>query len=228
MTTSLDEAPDEVTVGAPPHRARWRRLLLALFVLLLTVLLVAWLQRRTIAREFVDQELSRRGVRAQYQIDQLSPWRQRLTHVVIGDPRNPDLVADWIELGTTLSPWGARVLALRAGQVRIKARLVQGHLSLGEIDRLMPPPSGKPFTLPHVELDVADLAMRLDSGHGLIDLGFAGKGMLDNGFAGTARVAAPRLDLAGCALLGLSGTVKLHIRRARPDLAGPLAAARLD
>ncbi|WBY06766.1 hypothetical protein PIB19_14690 [Sphingomonas sp. 7/4-4] len=44
-----------------------------MFVLLLTVLLVAWLQRRTIAREFVDQELSRRGVRAQYQIDQLSP-----------------------------------------------------------------------------------------------------------------------------------------------------------
>ncbi len=228
MTTSLDEAPDEVTVGAPPRRARWRRLLLALFVLLLTVLLVAWLQRRTIAREFVDQELSRRGVRAQYQIDQISPWRQRLTNVVIGDPRNPDLVADWIELGTTLSPWGARVLALRAGQVRIKARLVQGHLSLGEIDRLMPPASGKPFTLPHVELDVADLAMRLDSGHGLVDLGFAGKGMLDNGFVGTARVAAPRLDLAGCAMLGLSGTVKLHIRRARPDLAGPLAAARLD
>ncbi|KRC80880.1 intermembrane phospholipid transport protein YdbH family protein [Sphingomonas sp. Root241] len=228
MTTSLDEAPDEVTAGAPPRRTRWRRLFFALFVLLLTVLLVAWLQRRTIAREFVDQELSRRGVRAQYQIDQLSPWRQRLTNVVIGDPRNPDLVADWIELGTTLSPWGARVLALRAGKVRIKARLVQGHLSLGEIDRLMPPPSGKPFTLPHVELDVADLAMRLDSGHGLVDLGFAGKGMLDNGFAGTARVAAPRLDLAGCAMLSLSGTVKLHIRRARPDLAGPLTATRLD
>lgn len=228
MTTSLDEAPDEVTAGAPPRRTRWGRLFFVLFVLLLTVLLVAWLQRRTIAREFVDQELSRRGVRAQYQIDQLSPWRQRLTHVVIGDPRNPDLVADWIELGTTLSPWGARVLALRAGQVRIKARLAQGHLSLGEIDRLMPPPSGKPFTLPHVELDVADLAMRLDSGHGRVDLGFAGKGMLDNGFAGTARVAAPRLDLAGCAMLGLSGTMKLRIRRARPDLAGPLAAARLD
>ncbi|WBY06765.1 YdbH domain-containing protein [Sphingomonas sp. 7/4-4] len=70
--------------------------------------------------------------------------------------------------------------------------------------------------------------MRLDSGHGFVDLGFAGKGMLDNGFAGTARVAASRLDLAGCAMLGLSGTVKLHIRRARPDLAGPLAAARLD
>lgn len=230
MTTSLDEAPDEVTAETPPRRAPrpWARLCIALFVLLLTALLIAWLQRRTIAREFVDQELSRRGVRAQYQIDQLSPWRQRLTNVVIGDPRNPDLVADWVELGTTLSPWGARVLALRAGKVRIGARLVQGRLSLGAIDRLMPPPSGKAFTLPHVELAVADLRMRLDSGRGIIDLGLAGKGMLDNGFTGTARVAAPRLDLAGCSMLGLSGTVKLHIRRARPDLAGPLAAMRLD
>lgn len=230
MTTSLDEAPDEVTAEAPPRRAPrpWARLCIALFVLLLTALLVAWLQRRTIAREFVDQELSRRGVRAQYQIDQLSPWRQRLTNVVIGDPRNPDLVADWVELGTTLSPWGARVLALRAGQVRIRARLVQGRLSLGAIDRLMPPSSGKPFTLPHVELAVADLRMRLDSGRGIISLGLAGKGMLDNGFTGTARVAAPRLDLAGCSMLGLSGTVKLQIRRTRPDLAGPLTAARLD
>jgi len=228
VTTSLDEAPDEVTAGVPPRRARWGRLFLALFVLLLTALLVAWLQRRTIAREFVDRELSRRGVRAQYEIEQLSPWRQRLTHVVIGDPRNPDLTADWVELGTTLSPWGAKVLALRSGEVRMKARLVQGQLSLGAIDRLMPPSSGKPFTLPHIELAVADLRMRLDSGHGVVDFRMAGKGMLDDGFTGATRIAAQRLDIAGCSILDLSASVALHIRRARPDLAGPLAAASLD
>lgn len=231
MTTSLDEAPEQGTADVRPRRARrpWGRLFLVLLVLLLTVLLVAWLQRRIIAREFVDRELSRRDVRAHYEIEQLSPWQQRLTNVVIGDPRDPDLTADWVELGTTLSPWGARVLALRAGRVRLKARLDRGKLSLGDIDRLMPPASpGQPFALPHLALDVADLTARLDSGHGRIDLGFSGKGMLDDGFTGTTRVAARRLDLGGCTALGLSGSARLHIRRASPTLAGPLAASRLD
>lgn len=230
MTISLEEAPDEATTGALQRRARrpWGRLFLTLLVLLLVVLLVAWLQRRIIAREFVDQELSRRGVPARYTIEQLSPWSQRLTNVVIGDPRDPDLTADWVELGTTLSPWGAKVLALRAGHVRVKARLVQGKLSMGAIDRLMPPPSGKPFTLPHIKLDVADARMRLDSGYGIVDLGFAGKGMLDDSFSGSARIAASRLDLAGCAMSGVSGNVNLRIRRARPDFAGPLSAVRVD
>lgn len=230
MTTSLDEAPDRMTAQAAPRRARrpWGRLLLALAILLLTVLLAAWLQRRTIAREFVDRELSRRGVRAQYQIEQLSPWRQRLTNVVIGDPRDPDLTADWVELGTALSPWGAKVLELRAGRVRMKGKVVAGKLSLGAIDRLMPPPSGKPFTLPHVGIQVGDARLRLDSGHGIVEVALAGSGMLDDGFAGKARIASPRLDLAGCAASGVAGNFDLRIRRARPDLSGTLAALRLQ
>ena len=230
MTTSLDEAPDQVTAQAAPRRARrpWGRLFLALAVLLLAALLAAWLQRRTIAREFVDRELSRRGVRAQYEIEQLSPWHQRLTNLVVGDPRDPDLVADWVELGTALSPWGAEVLELRAGRVRMKGRITQGQLSLGAIDRLMPPPSGKPFALPHLKLDLADARLRLDSGHGIVDVALAGRGMLDDGFAGRARVAAPRLDLAGCAASGVAGTFGLQIRRARPGVAGTLAASQLQ
>jgi translocation and assembly module TamB len=61
VTTSLDEAPDSAPGVTAAHKARrpWGRLLLALAVLLLVTLLAAWLQRRTIAREFVDRELRR-------------------------------------------------------------------------------------------------------------------------------------------------------------------------
>ncbi len=227
MTTSLDEVPEQTDAVAMRRARPWRRLLLALAVLVVAILAAAWLQRRTIAREFVDRELSRRGVPARYQIEQLSPWRQRLTNVVIGDPRNPDLVADWIELGTSLSPWRAEVLALRAGTVRIKGRLIDGTLSLGVIDRLMPPPSGKPFALPHIILDLADGRLRLDSGHGIVEVGLSGRGMLDDGFAGNARIAAPRLDLAGCSLSDAAGRFALRIRKAQPDLSGTLGASRL-
>jgi len=222
--------PDPPATEAPRRRGRrpWGSLLFALALLLLVALIAAWLQRRTIARGYVDQELSRRGVPARYEIEQLSPWRQRLTNVVIGDPRAPDLTADWIELGTTLSPWGAKVLALRAGRVRIRARLVNGQVSLGAIDRLMPAPSGKPFALPHLALDVADAELGLDSGHGEITVALAGRGMLDDGFAGTARIAAARLDMGECAATGLSGTLAVRIRRASPGLSGPLAGARIQ
>lgn len=229
MTTSPDEAPDQATAHAVPGRPRraWGRLFVALACLTLTVLVATWLQRRTIAREFVDRDLSRRGVRAHYRIDQLSPWHQRLTDVVIGDPTNPDLVADWIEIGTSLSPWRAEVLELRAGHVRAKARLVDGRLSLGAIDRLMSPSSGKPFTLPHVRLDVADARLRLDSGHGAVDLMVKGRGMLDDGFDGTLQLAAPQLDLGGCAGTGLTGAFDVQIRKARPALGGTLTASQL-
>ncbi|MDP5281382.1 YdbH domain-containing protein [Sphingomonas sp. DG1-23] len=228
MTTSLDEAP-EPAASAPVRRARrpWGRLFLALALLIIAALFAAWLQRRTIAREFVDRELNRRGVRAQYQIERLSPWHQRLTQVVIGDPRDPDLVADWIEIGTSLSPWRAEMLELRAGHVRAKARLIDGRLSLGAIDRLMPPSSGKPFALPHVRLDVADARLRLDSGHGMVDFAVKGRGMLDDGFSGAMQLAAPRLDLAGCAGTGLTGALDLRIRQARPMIGGTLAGSAL-
>ncbi|WP_168355799.1 intermembrane phospholipid transport protein YdbH family protein [Sphingomonas gei] len=227
MTTTLDDAPEQARATAAPPRA-WGRLLLALAIFVLVVLAAAWLQRRTIAREFVDRELRRRGVAAEYHIEQLSPWRQRLTDVVIGNSRDPDLTADWIEIGTSLLPWRAEVLEVRAGRVRMKARIAGGKLSLGAIDRLLPPSSGKPLALPHVKLDVADLRLRLDSGHGVIEVALAGRGLLDDGFAGKARLSAPRLDLAGCSASGLAGALDVRIAKARPTLAGPLSASRLD
>jgi hypothetical protein len=228
VTTSLDEAPEQAASAAPGRvRRPWGRLFFTLALLIGAALLAAWLQRRTIAREFVDRELSRRGVRAQYRIEQLSPWHQRLTDVVIGDPRDPDLVADWIEIGTSLSPWRAEVLELRAGHVRAKARLVDGRLSLGAIDRLMPASSGKPFALPHVRIDVADARLRLDSGHGVVDFTVKGRGMLEDGFDGTLQLAASRLDFASCAGTGLTGALDVKIREARPTLGGTLAAAKL-
>jgi len=213
--------------AASPRPVRWRRLALALLLVLLVALAVVWLQRRTIARSFVDRELARRGVLARYEIEQLSPWRQRLTNVSIGDPRDPDLVADWIELRTALSPWRAEVLVVKAGTIRAKGRIVNGALSLGSLDALMPPPSGKPFSLPRLIVDVADARFLLDSEAGRVALHLSGKGMLTDGFAGTLRADAPQLRIAGCALDGMAARMQVRIRDGAPRLEGPAEAARL-
>ncbi|WP_294332870.1 YdbH domain-containing protein [uncultured Sphingomonas sp.] len=228
MNRSEDDTDVEVRRTSAAARAtRRRRVALALLVLVSASVATVWLQRRTIAQGFVDRALARRGVPARYTIDQLSPWRQRLTGVSIGDPRDPDLTADWIELRTALSPWRAELLVAKAGRVRIKGRIVNGVLSLGSLDRLMPPPSGKPFTLPRLSVEVADAQLRLESDAGLVLLGLRGKGLLADGFAGTLHAQAGPLKLGSCALSGFAAAMELRIRKGAPSLTGPLAAQRL-
>jgi len=219
-------AGNELAIAPGPAR-RWRRAVVGVLVLTAIVAGAAWLQRRTIARSFVDSELARRGVPARYEIEQLSPWRQRLINVSIGDPRDPDLVADWIELRTSLSPWHAEVLVAKAGKVRAKGRIVGGALSMGSLDRLLPPSSGKPFALPRLIVDVAEAQLRLDSGAGLVVLGLSGKGMLADGFAGTLHARSTRLDLSDCVLHGLAARMQVRIRGGAPRLDGPVQAARI-
>lgn len=205
---------------------RWPRLVLALICLAGVLVAATWIQRRTIARGFIDGELARRGVQARYELDQLSPWRQRLTNVVIGDPRRPDLEADWIEVRTAISPWQAEVLVIRAGKVHVRSKLAEGRLSFGAIDRLLPAPSGAPFALPHVVIDVSEGMLDLDAPQGAVQLAFSGKGMLDDGFAGQVRASAPRLAFGECALTGGEARFDVRIEDRSPTLRGPVELAQ--
>ncbi len=150
--------------------------MLVVALVLLGGLIALWTQRKPIAASYIDKALTGYGVPARYRIADLGFNRQRLTNVSIGDPAHPDLVADWIELRTSIGLSGATVTAIRAGHVRMNARLVDGKLSLGAIDKLMPAPSGKPFTLPALYADVEDARIRLVAPQGVIGLKLSGKG----------------------------------------------------
>ncbi|WP_313539917.1 YdbH domain-containing protein [Sphingomonas sp.] len=213
--------------SAAARAKRRRRVAVALLVLVSASVATVWLQRRTIAQGFLDRELARRGVPARYTIVQLSPWRQRLTNVSIGDPHNPDLTADWVELRTAIYPWRADLLVAKAGTVRVKGRIVDGALSLGSLDRLMPPPSGKPFSLPRLSVDVGDARLRLESDAGRIVLGLRGKGLLTDGFVGAIRATSAQLRFGNCDLVGLGAEMQVRIRKGAPSITGPLAAQRL-
>ena len=211
---------------APPRRARWRWLL-GLFALMLIVSVgVAVQLRKPVAAHFIDDALRARGVSARYQIAQIGIRTQRLTNVVIGDPANPDLRADWVEVDTSLWFSGASLSAIRGGHVELRARLADGKVSFGAIDRLLPPPSGKPFALPAIQAEIGDARIALATPYGPVALQVKGAGQLDNGFAGTVAARAARLEVAGCRIDTAAAALELRIVQARPSLAGPLSLAQ--
>jgi len=221
-------------VEAPPpddlprrRRRRGLRIVAALAVGLALVVVGVWLARVPVATRFVDRELARRGVPARYQVTSLGARGQRLEGVVIGDPARPDLVADWVETRTGIGLHGPYLVGVRAGHVRIRARLVNGRVSLGSIDRLLPPPSGKPFALPQLRVASDDVRLRLETPAGVVGLKLAGAGRLDDGFRGTLAAVAPRLALGGCVASGARAAVALRVVKAAPSVAGPVQASAL-
>ncbi|HYJ84297.1 MAG TPA: hypothetical protein VEW26_15805, partial [Allosphingosinicella sp.] len=215
--------------GVEARRRPVKRLTaLALLVLLLLALLVAWTQRRPIASDFIDRELARRGVRASYEVKRIGFRTQRLENLVIGDPRNPDLTARWVEVRLS---WGFRrpkVDLVTARGVRLNARLGKnGRISFGEVDRLLPPPTGLPFRFPDQKVDVADTTVRFDTPAGRIGLALEGKGNLADGFRGRMAAASHRLDIGSCRLDGIAGKWAVAISDLKPSFRGPASAARL-
>ncbi|MGK6323512.1 YdbH domain-containing protein [Sphingomonas sp. DT-51] len=205
-----------------------RRALMAVSGLALAGGATLWLSRVPIATHVIDRALARRGVPARYTITDLGFGRQRLTNVVIGDPQAPDLVADWIETDTDLGLSGAQLSGVRAGHVRLAARLADGRVSFGAIDRLLPASSGGGFALPAFDLDVADARIELSTTQGAVGLRLSGRGRLNDGFRGRLRVAAPALEAHGCVLRGLDSSLSIAIAEAAPRLTGPVHAAVID
>jgi hypothetical protein len=201
---------------------------LALLGLILLALLVAWSQRRPIAADFIDRELERRGVRATYEVKRIGFRSQRLENLVIGNPRDPDLTARWVEVRLS---WGLRrpkVTLITARGVRLNARLGRdGKIGFGEIDRLLPPPTGLPFRFPDQNVDIADTRIRFDTPAGRVGIALEGTGNLADGFRGRMAAAARELHPGSCRLDAVKGRWDVAISNLKPSFRGPAQAARL-
>lgn len=210
------------------HGRRRRRFAQVLLVVSGIVLLLAgllWTQRKPIADNLVRRELEKRGVAARYRVAQIGLGRQRLVDVVLGDPKAPDLIADWIEIDTDVSLNGAKVTGARVGQARLRATLrPDGTVSFGQIDKLLPPPSGKPFALPDFDVAVDDGRIRLTTPYGLIGAKLAGRGNLADGFTGKLAAVAERLSRNGCAIDRLATNLSLRTAATGPSFSGPIRA----
>lgn len=215
-----------VEVAYPARK--WRRFALWGTVGLAALGVGVWTQRKPIARQLIESQLAEANVPARFTIRDIGSVRQRIEAISLGDPQHPDLTADWAEIDLGMSLHGMVVKAVRAGNVRVRGRLVDGKLSFGALDRLIPQSDGARFSLPDIDLVLGDGRLRLDTPYGAVGGWLAGKGNLANGFAGAVAISAPQLATKACRAdnASLFGTLKIVARR--PELAGPLRVAALD
>lgn len=182
-----------------------------------------WSYREPIARDVIDGYLQKRGVTASYDIRAIETRRQRLENIRLGDPKNPDLTADWAEIDVGPSFTGLTVRALRAGGVRLHGRLLDGRVSLGTLDRLLPKASGAPFRLPDIDLSLEDARMRLDTPFGQLGGRLDGQGNLLGGFEGKLALVAHRLARdARCGATDVTVYGDLSVVGRRPTFKGPV------
>ncbi|HEX2624065.1 MAG TPA: hypothetical protein VHM21_02310, partial [Sphingomicrobium sp.] len=210
---------------------RWGRALsflaLGLLVLLAIAVAFVWIQRRPIATEYLKREFERRGVTATYHLDRVGLRTQQVSNLVIGDPNHPDLVARFAQIETRLKWTGSfDVYRIVARGVRLRGRLVNGKVSWGQIDKLMPPPSNKPFALPDFVLDIADSTISLSTPFGPVGFALSGNGKLSGGFSGHAAVVSPRIVPGRCAATDLRAFVAVSVVARHPHVEGPLTLSR--
>lgn len=218
----MDET-ETVEIERPRRRRRWPRVLGVLLLLVAAALLIAWLLRFSIATDFIEREFERRGVQASYELKRIGFRRQRIENLVIGDPRAPDLTARWVEIELS---WGGlrrpKVALITARGVRLRGRIVNGRVTLGQVDRLLPPPTGAPFRLPDQRINVADAAIRLETPAGTLGIALAGRGNLSNGFRGHMAAIAHRLRFGECLVTRPRSAVAVSVDRHRPAFDGPV------
>jgi hypothetical protein len=198
---------------------------LVLLGLLIAAIAVVWIQRRPIATHYLKGEFERRGVTASYHLDRVGLRTQEVSNLVIGDPKRPDLIARFAHIETRLKLNGNfEVYRIVARGVRLRGRLVHGRISWGQIDRMMPPPSNKPFALPNFVLDVSDASIALATPFGPVGVALEGHGKLSGGFVGRASIASPRMAPGRCAATNLHANVAVAVIARRPQIDGPVTA----
>lgn len=185
-----------------------------------------WSERTPIATSYIDDSLRTSGVPASYRLAHVGLRTHRIERIRIGDPRHPDLTADWAEIELAVGLTGVSVRAVDAGGVHLRGRLVDGKLSLGTIGRLLPPTStGQPFALPDIRLTARTIGLDLTTPQGLVRATLDGKGNLHDDFSGRLRVASGGLAAGGCAILAPVADLALAVEAGRPLVRGPVEAS---
>ncbi len=197
----------------------------ALGSLSLIALVVVWTQREPIARSVIEQSLADNGVSGRYTITQIGTRHQRLENISIGDAANPDLTASWAEIDVGVGLSGLVVKAVRAGGVRLQGRLVDGQLTLGEVDRLLPKPTDAPFSLPDIDTVLTDARMSLATPWGKVGLVLSGKGNIARSFSGQLAVASPALQTGDVSVKRATSVVNLATVNRRILIEGALKSA---
>jgi translocation and assembly module TamB len=203
--------------------------LLTLLTLLVIAAVAVWIWRKPIADDYIRDELERRGVQGSYTLDRVGFRTQEVSNLVIGDPANPDLTLRKAVIKLRILLDGSvEIYRVAARGVRLKGRLLpEGRVTWGQVDKLLPPPSGRPFRLPNISVDARDATIALATPYGPMGFAVEGEGNLSGGFAGKLAASAPGLKFGACNLDRFRAHVDIGVTARRPKVKGPIGAESL-
>src|SRR4029079_15597759 len=120
------------------------------------------------------------------------------------------------------------VYRIVARGVRLRGKLVNGKISWGQIDKLLPPPSNKPFALPNFALDIADSSIALATPFGPVGLALQRDGQLSGGFKGRIAVDSPQLTPGKCTAVQLRANLAVAVVARHPNAEGPVTLSSFE
>jgi hypothetical protein len=200
---------------------------LAVPLIVLLALAVAWLAREQIAGNVIADELERRGIQATYEVEQIGPQRQILRNIAIGDPARPDLTIDRA-IVEVIPRLGIPTLGeIRLIRPRLYGTWIDGQLSFGALDPLLFTERREPRELPDLDLAIEDGRALLESDYGPLGLKVTGRGNVRESFVGELGAVAPRLALQGCEARSATLYGRIATSAGRAGFTGPLRLTSL-
>ncbi len=225
------DAEFDTTAEVPGRRRSfwWRWVVLPLLLILGAVFLAFWLQRDTFAGNLIDRYLRSHHVRATYKIDRIGGKEQILSHIVVGDPRRPDLTVERAVVFIRYRFGYPGISSVTLIKPRLYGTYLHGKLSFGALNSLFPAKKPKPpFELPNYSLALYDGRALLETDHGPVGFKAEGKGYLRGGFKGVLAATAPQLMFGQCQLSGATLYGKIGIDAERPTFSGPVRLQAMD
>ena len=219
-----DQEPDEKHLKRTPARGFVKRHrigtgLLAGGAVLAVGLGSIYLNRTVVADKVLVGWLERQGIQADVQVDRLE-WDGFTGRITIGDPKDPDVRIDKVEVDYAIGlPWmrgGAGVTPKRVVLSRplVKAQWIDGKFSLGSLDPLIAQFTSKPPTGdkagPLIIVDKGEARLTTDYGRVTI----LADARIDDGRLKSLSAQLPALALAHSDLSakGLSATLQANDR----------------
>ena len=225
-----DELPDpEVKrrLKLWPRRKRFQ-FLFVLLVLLLVSSFLSWRARDNIAEDLITSQLEALGIEASYEIESVGITRQVLRNFVVGDPENPDLTIERVELVPVVRITGADIGTLTLIRPRLRATYRDGELSLGALDPVFEIETDGPARLPGWSLSLVDAQGRIETDYGVAGFKADGAGRLSGGFHGVAALVAPPWDMDSCEWSNAQLVGELRTSRGQAYFNGPLEVTELS
>lgn len=204
------------------RRFRKRTAIYIVLFLLLVAFLVIWFGRISIAENLVETELAKLDVEASYEIADIGFNKQTIRNLVLGDPENPDLTAELVEIGNSITSSGPGLSWINAKNVRLYGRLVDGKLSFGELDKFTDPEDDSPLRLPAIWLTVEGGKAQIVSEYGTLGIALNGTGHLLDGFEGEIAAISEQASINGCGLKKPTFFGEISISDKEPRFKGPL------